>query len=390
MGTPRDPNAVVGGQRYQIAVNQLTPVERGRIWRWLPGNQRVSEKWREVDFDDSDWFKRKLDLGWVEPDVTTHCAVPAATYYFRYDFDVDDPAFFRNLLMKIKRSDGAVAYLNGKEVYRNNLPDGAATARTLARAPVASIDRDIYFPVKLDPAGLRKGRNVIAVEIHRAEGSRGALAFDLELNGNVETTQQAPYVKIANLPEGTLLTEGSAATINVEAVKLEGSIRSATLIVDDKQVQTLEQPPFSFKWPVQSGPHRLNVVVTDSDGMRSNAYRTVTGVRNVPPVVEITQPAQHTEIVEGDALAAVASAEDPDGKVTKVEFYVHDSYIIGSSGRLVGTVTKAPYTVTIGHLKVGHAMVTAVATDNGGARTASIPIMVIVTKRGADAHAEHR
>jgi hypothetical protein len=389
IGTPRDPNAVVGGQRYQVAVNQLTPVERGRIWRWLPGNQRVSKKWSEVDFDDSDWFKRKLDLGWVEPDLTAHCAVTAATYYFRYDFDVDDPAFFRNLLMKIKRSDGAVAYLNGKEVYRNNLPDGGVTASTLARAPAPSIERDIYFPVKLDPAGLRKGRNVIAVEIHRAERGRGGLAFDLELNANVETTQQAPYVKIANIPEGTLLTEGSTATINVDAVKLEGSIRSATLIVDDKPVQTLERPPFSFKWPVQSGPHRLNVVVTDNEGMRSNAYSTVTGVKNVPPVVAITQPAQHTEIAEGDALAVVARAEDPDGKVAKVEFYVHDSYIIGSSGRLVGTVTEPPYTVTIGDLKVGHAMVTAVATDEGGARTASIPIMVIVTGRDADAHIGH-
>ena len=389
-GTPRDPNAVVGGQRYQIALNQLTPVERGRIRRWLPGTQRVPDKWREVDFDDSDWFKRKLDLGWVEPDVRTHGASPASTYYFRYDFDVDDPAFFRNLLMKIKRSDAAIVYLNGKEVYRSNLPDGDTNAKMLAAAPATALERDIYFPVKLDPSGLRKGRNVVAVEIHRAERTRGALAFDLELNANVESTQQPPYVKIVNVPEGKLLTAGTTTTIDVDAVKLDGLIRSATLAVDDKQVQTLDRPPFAFKWQVRPGPHRLTITVTDNDGMRSNAYSTVTGVKNVPPVVAIIQPAQHTEIAEGDALAIVARAEDPDGKIAKVDFYVHDSYIIGSDGRSIGTVTKAPYSVTVSNLKVGHAMITAVATDEGGARTASIPIMVIVTERGADAHSGHR
>jgi hypothetical protein len=390
VGTPRDPNAVVGGQRFQVAVNQLTPIEKGRIWRWLPGTQRVSDKWREVDFDDSDWFKRKLDLGWVEPDVkAAHGAVTPASYYFRYDFDVEDPGFFRNLLMRIKRSDGAVVYLNGKEVYRSNLPDGNLTARTLAAAPAARIERDIYFPVKLDPSALRKGRNVIAVQIHRSERTRGALAFDLELNANVETAQQAPFVKFANVLDGQLLTAGTTATIDVDAVKLDGLIRSATLLVDEKPVQTLERPPFSFKWQVQPGIHRLTVVVTDNDGMRSNAYNTITGVRNVPPVVAIIQPGEHSEIVQGDVLAVVARAEDPDGKIAKVEFFIHDSYIIGSPGRSAGTVTKPPYTVTIGNLKVGHAMIAAVATDEGGARTASAPVMVIVSEKGAD-HSGHR
>jgi Common central domain of tyrosinase/Bacterial Ig domain len=389
-GTLRDPNAVVGGQRYEVGVDKLTPVERGRVWRWVPANDRLSQRWRGIDFDDSNWFQRKLDLGWVEPPIAgTHGAVVAPAYYFRYAFDVEDPGFFRDLLMRIKRSDGAIVYLNEKEVYRSNLPNDAPNTQTLARAPVAGVERSVYFPVKLDPSLLRQGRNVIAVEIRRAEANRGGLTFDLELNANAESTQQAPVVQLSNIADGALMTAGRTATINADALKPGGAVRSVTLIVDDKPVQTLEKPPFSFKWRVQPGPHRISVTVTDNNGLQANAYATVTGVKNVPPIVALTQPAQHMEIAEGDPLVVAAHAEDLDGTIAKVDFYVHDSYVIGSPGRLVGTVRKAPFTATLSNLKKGHAMIVAIATDNGGARTASIPMMVIVTDKGSGPNSGH-
>ena len=387
-GIPRNPNAVVGGQRYLVSVDKLTPVERGRVWRWVPGNDRLQAKWRSIDFDDSTWFQRKLDLGWVEPPVAgTHGTVARPAYYFRYAFDVEDPGFFRDLMMRIKRSDGAIVYLNEKEVYRSNLPAGPTNIRTLAQAPVVGIERTAYLPVKLDRSLLRQGRNLIAVEIRRAEEDRGDLTFDLELNANMESAQQAPYVKFVNIGDGTLLTVGRTATIDVEALKPDGAVRAVTLLVDDKPVQTLEKPPFSFKWPVQSGRHRMSVAVIDSDGLQSKAFATVTGVKNVPPTVTLIQPAQHSEIAEGDTVVAVARAEDPDGTIAKVDFYVHDSYVIGSPGRLVSTVRKAPFTATLSNLKKGHAMIVAVATDDGGARTASTPAMVIITDKAS--HAGH-
>jgi hypothetical protein len=122
--------------------------------------------------------------------------------------------------------------------------------------------------------------------------------------------------------------------------------------------------------------------VADGDQMQSSTYATVTGVNNVPPVVEITQPGQHTEIESGDMLVAVAQAQDPDGKIARVDFFVQDSYQIGAPGRRVGLVRQAPYRVTVHRLRPGHAMVTAVAFDNGGERTAAIPIMVLVREKG--------
>ena len=382
VGTPRDPNAVVGGQRYQVALDKLTLIEPGRVWRWLPGNERISDKWRDVDFDDSTWFLRKLDLGWVEPPEQKGHGAAAPSYYFRYTFDVEDPEFFRNLFLRIKRSDAAAVYLNGKQIYSSNLPEDA-NARTFAREAAGKLERDIYFLEKVDPAALRKGRNVIAVQIHRSEKNRGALTFDLAFNANVEAPQEPPHVRFSNVSQGTLLTVGRTANIDVDALKLNGVVRSVTFTVDGRVVQTLERPPFSLRLPVKSGPQRITATVTDSDGLTSNAHVTVTGVQNVPPVVALTQPSQHAEFALGDPVVAVARAEDPDGRIAKVDFYVHTSFVIGSPGRLVGTATRAPFTATLSDLKEGHAMIVAVATDTGGARTASIPIMVHIGERGA-------
>ena len=380
VGTPRDPNAVVGGQRYEIALDKLTLIEPGRVWRWLPGNDRLSDKWRDIDFDDSTWNLRKLDLGWVEAADTRAHSVATPSYYFRYTFDVEDPSFFRNLYLRIKRSDAAAVYLNDQQIYSTNLPE-RATASALARDATTKLERDIYFPVKVDSAALRKGRNVIAVQIHRSEKNRGGLTFDLALNANVEAPQEPPYVRFSNVSQGMLLTAGRTASIDVDALKLGGMVRSVTFVVDGRVVQTLERPPYRLRLPVKSGPQRITATVTDSDGLKTDTHVTVTGVQNVPPIVALTQPSQHTEFAQDDPVVAVARAEDPDGRITKVDFYVHDSYVIGSPGRRVGTATRAPYTATLSNLKVGHAMIVAVATDNGGARTASVPIMVHVVER---------
>lgn len=378
-GVPGDPRAIVGGQRYEIAVEKLTLVQQGRTWRLLLGSKRLSEKWSGIDFDDSGWYERRLDLGLVG--VSSAKGGPVTTY-FRYAFDVEDPEFVRNLLMRIKRSDGAIAYLNDKEVYRANMPDGVVSIRTPARTAIAGIERNTYFPVKLDPSLLLKGRNVLAVEIHRAENNRGDQTFDLELNANWESPHLVPGIQFANISEGALFPIKRMAAIEVDALDTDGSVRSVTLMVDGKAVETLEKAPFKFKWRVRPGPHRLTAVVTDSDGQHAQAHSTITGVRNVPPTVELIQPAPHTEIAVGDAIVAVARAKDPDGKIAKVDFFVHDSFVIGAPGRFIGSSRTEPYTVTLRKLKKTHAMVTAVAFDDGGARTASIPIMVIVGPHG--------
>lgn len=387
-GTPRNERAIVGGQRYAIALDKLTPVERGRVWRWLPADRVESSKWRDPDFDDSKWNQRRLDLGWVEPAPMAGMRhEPAASAYrFRRTFTVDDPGFYRDLGLLIKRSDGAIVHLNGREVYRFNLPGagggygyGASGVR-----PLRPIEREAYFPVRLDLGLLRRGTNVLAVEIHRGQGNAGPLTFDAELNANAVSRAQPPVARFANVADGTLLRAGTVARIDVDALKPDGAVRSATLSVNGRAVATRRSAPFQFRWPVRPGANRMSVAVTGDDGLTSSTFATVNGVRNVPPTVRLSLPSDQMRIEPGQTVTAVAQASDPDGRIARVDFYVHESYRFGAPARLVGSDTRAPYTVRVGDWQSDHAMIVAVAYDREGARTASIPAMVMIDRRGPD------
>jgi hypothetical protein len=106
------------------------------------------------------------------------------TAYFRHSFDVADPSFYRNALLRLKYADGAVVFLNGKEIYRGGLAATAANADTMAIRRLAGLERHVFVPVKIDPALLRRGRNVIAAEIHAGSPEYADLGFDLELLAN--------------------------------------------------------------------------------------------------------------------------------------------------------------------------------------------------------------
>ncbi len=104
------------------------------------------------------------------------------TTYFRKTVNVTNPAQFTSLLMNLLRDDGAVVYINGVEVYRNNLPAGVIAASTLATTAISGAEETTtYVQATLPVTGLVAGANVIAVEIHQNQGASSDLSFDLEL-----------------------------------------------------------------------------------------------------------------------------------------------------------------------------------------------------------------
>jgi tetratricopeptide (TPR) repeat protein len=107
----------------------------------------------------------------------------AISTYFRAAFDVEDPALFAYLRLHILRDDGVVVYLNGQEVLRDNMPQGAIGKDTRAASIVSNDDENTFFPFEASASALRQGRNVIAVELHQQAPDSSDLAFDLEVEG---------------------------------------------------------------------------------------------------------------------------------------------------------------------------------------------------------------
>ena len=87
--------------------------------------------WRNPGFAETGWSTGNAEIGYGDVDEAT--VIPTAsgrplTVYFRKTFTVANPASFSALTLSLLRDDGAVAYLNGVEIWRSNMPELTAIA----------------------------------------------------------------------------------------------------------------------------------------------------------------------------------------------------------------------------------------------------------------------
>jgi len=95
---------------------------------------------------------------------------------------------------------------------------------------------------------------------------------------------------------------------------------------------------------------------------------------NLRPRSSIVSPPDGTNIFFPNTPASLqvsVSATDPDGTITKVDFY--------ANGEKLGTVTSAPLSLSWSNFSSGAYQLTAIATDNAGATTVSAPVAIILT-----------
>lgn len=386
LGAPDNPDKIVGGQRFTVDLSKLVLVKSDDHWRYWDSGLNPGHAWTSLDYDDSGWKLGAAPLGSADNPAT---AVDLGTgnhhyitTYFRHTFDVEDPSFYRSTLLRVMRADGAIVYLNGKEVYRTNLPAGAVNTDTMATRKLTGLEREAFFPVKIDPASLRHGKNILAAEIHLNSPQCDDIRFDLELFANDARTGFPPDVAFAGLPDGAVFQTGEIVPLQLEALSGDGTIESVSLYDDGHLVGTTEHAPYTFNWPVgANGRHRLRAVALDNRRMQSTSFHTVTVVERMLPHVELIEPRTSAAVAEGKAISVSAEASDRNGKIERVEFWVKDMATFVSPGIRVATVSTPPYTTSIKDLKPGHYMLWAIAVNDHGGTTQSFPAHIMINAR---------
>ncbi len=115
-----------------------------------------------------------------------------------------------SLRVSLLRDDGGIVYLNGTEIFRSNMPEGAVDYLTFSSSVVGGGDETTYFDQQVDPSLLRDGANVLAVELHQVNATSTDLLFDLELAGMVNFSNEPPTANAGpnlavQLPNGASL-----------------------------------------------------------------------------------------------------------------------------------------------------------------------------------------
>ncbi len=95
---------------------------------------------------------------------------------------------------------------------------------------------------------------------------------------------------------------------------------------------------------------------------------------NKAPTVSLTAPSNSATFTAPASISITASAADADGTVASVTFY--------NGATLLGTATSSPYTYSWTNVAAGTYTLTAIATDNAGAKTTSAAVSITVNGSG--------
>ncbi|HET8803561.1 MAG TPA: PKD domain-containing protein, partial [Aequorivita sp.] len=101
------------------------------------------------------------------------------TYYFSKDIEVDLANTADFVEFGMKRDDGAIVYVNGVEVFRDNMPAEPTDYLTTSSTIIDGINENIYFTQQLPKSVFVNGINRISVEIHNRDGQSSDLRFDM-------------------------------------------------------------------------------------------------------------------------------------------------------------------------------------------------------------------
>lgn len=171
----------------------VTPfIGAGSTWKYSDQGLDLGTNWCQAQYDDSAWLSAPGRLGYNSPGIATTVSYGPdstnkyITTYFRQTFFVPANLHYTNLNFRLNRADGAAVWLNGRELFRANLPSGPISFLTRANSSIVGDPQSTYYPTNIANAVLPAGRNVLAVELHKFSPAQASLSFDLELFGFAE------------------------------------------------------------------------------------------------------------------------------------------------------------------------------------------------------------
>lgn len=273
---------------------------RGSKWRYLDTGVDPGASWKNVGFDDSGWVQENAannngaeygygDTNDGRPETTTVGFGPDAnnkyiTTYFRTYFDVPNANAVTALTARLLRDDGAAVYLNGVELFRDNLAAGA-THTTVANNFVNGGDEGTFFGFFSLPLGsLVSGQNVLAVEVHQNTPDSSDISFDLELEATVIDSATALLVNdrdpendpftatlVDDVDHGTLTLNPDGTFTYVPGVNYQGFDSFAYTATDGSATSE----PTTVTIEVVPGPNDIPIAAPDAYTIAEDGVLTI-------------------------------------------------------------------------------------------------------------------
>lgn len=152
-----------------VPTDEKVVIALGEDWLYFKGITYPGDDWKNISFNDSAWLVGPSGIGYGDSDDSTVLSDMQNNYvtvYMRKQFNINDPSVLTKMTLLVDFDDGFVAYINGQEVARENVPAGADNTT------VASANREAGTAVSYDLSSylnlIQPGNNVLAIETHNA------------------------------------------------------------------------------------------------------------------------------------------------------------------------------------------------------------------------------
>lgn len=184
--TPGTSNGSEGGT---TTVKDFNLVDFDHTWKYEDSGTDLGTAWRAPGFDDSGWSSGPGLIGYETgslpaPGLQTTLTDPQAnspfipTYYFRTEFTYNGDLSSTTLAISALIDDGVAVYLNGEEVYLEEL-DSDPTYDDFANS---AEETTLTGPVLIPSIDLINGVNVLAAEVHQGNSGSSDFVFGLKLD----------------------------------------------------------------------------------------------------------------------------------------------------------------------------------------------------------------
>jgi hypothetical protein len=217
---------------------------------------------------------------------------------------------------------------------------------------------------------------------HVAAGTYSLTAKATDSVGATQTSAAVNISVVDNVPPTVALTmpangqgvfAGQPVMLTATASDSDGVVSKVEFLVDGFTISAVASPPFTQTWtPTSAGGHTLQARATDNVGAFTTSLPVVINVgQNAAPVAAITAPTSNQAFSVGQAITITATASDPDGTISKLEFI--------ADGAVIGSVSGAPFSKVWSGATAGAHALSVRATDNVGAVTLSAPLAITVS-----------
>jgi len=223
-----------------------TYIKFGAAWKYFdkgiaaPAGAGAAD-WRNSSFNDAPWKTGPAELGYGENKERTtvnYGGNPSSKYittYFRHLVNIPNARMYTSFRLNAYIDDGAIIYVNGKEVARSNIA-GKPVYSTPASNSTDNSNTITSFDIPV--ASFRKGANLIAVEVHQSSAASANLSFDLELVAvtNEPIVTRGPLLQMLN--SNAITIKWTSATASTSRLKYGTSENTLNSVLTDNKFVT--------------------------------------------------------------------------------------------------------------------------------------------------------